>query len=155
MSIELKEENIEGWKLRALEFKNDKKILKKVYRGKLNSIQTKSGKDKKLEQQQQITKAIKSERGSEIRNQLGIYAISLGMKFSQHENQNQPLDIDNFIKPIFAGIAAGLFSPANEYPKDLIGFTEYDDSCFEYLYVERLDDHADVEGVAIVISEEK
>jgi len=152
MSLELKEENILGWKVRALEFQNDKKIIKTVFRGQLYSSQTKPGKDKKFVQQQQITNAIKLERGSEPRNDLGIYAISLGMNFSQPENQNQPLDIDNFLKPIFAGIAGGLFSPIDKNPT-VDDFQQYDDSRFKYLIVERLDDHAVEEGVAIVISE--
>jgi len=150
--MELKIEKIDGWELRALEFVNDNAVIKKVIRGELSNIQTKPGRKKKLEWQQKIAEEIKSVRGSKPHNQSNNYAISLGIKFSRHESQKQPLDIDNFIKPIFAGIAAGLFSPIDQNPKEIIDFKLYDDSCFRYLFVERLDDHAEVEGVAIVIS---
>ncbi len=155
ISMELKTEKIEGWELHALEFENDHEILKNVILGQLINIQTQTGRkdDKKLEWQQKIAKAIKSERGSKARSSSNSYAISLGMKFSRHEHQKQPLDVDNFIKPIFAGIAAGLFS-SDEIPSNVIDFKDFPDSCFRYLYVERLDDHAVKEGVAIVISQE-
>jgi len=152
--MELKAEKIEDWELNALEFQNDKAVIMKIIRGELSNIQTKSGRKKKLEWQQKIAKAIKSERGSKPRKSSNHYAISLGMKFVRHENQKQPLDVDNFIKPIFAGIAAGLFSSNEEGLENTEQFKKFDDSCFRFLYVERLDDHADKEGVAIVISEE-
>ena len=151
--MELKIEKIEGWELRALEFVNDNAVIMKVIRGELSNMQTKPGRKKKLEWQQKIAKEIKSVRGSKPRNQSNNYAISLGMKFSRHENQQQPLDFDNFIKPIFAGIAAVLFSPIDQNLTSIDDFKSYDDSCFRYLYVERLDDHAEDEGIAIVISE--
>ena len=150
--MELKIEKIEGWELHALEFTDDNDIIKKVVYGEIMNRQTKSRPEKKLEWQQKIAKEIKSVRGSKLCNPLNNYAISLGMKFSRHENQNQPLDVDNFIKPIFAGIAAGLFSSIDQNPTNINDF-RYDDSRFRYLYVERLDDHAEEEGIAIVISE--
>jgi len=151
--MELKIEKIDGWELHALEFADDNEIIMKVVSGELINIQTKSRQKKKLEWQQKITEEIKSVRGSKPRNQSNNYAISLGMKFSRHENQKQPLDVDNFIKPIFAGIAAGLFSSIDQNLTNIDDFKSYDDSCFRYLYVEILDDHAEEEGVAIVISE--
>jgi len=153
--LDLKIEKIEDWDLHALEFENDKEVIRTVIPGQLINIQTKTGKkeNKKLEWQQKIAKKIKSDRGSKARDPSKNYAISLGLKFSQDENQNQPLDVDNFIKPIFAGIAAGLFS-LDEIPSNIIDFKDFPDSCFRYLYVERLDEHAEVEGVAVIISEE-
>jgi len=152
--MKLKKEKIDGWELHALEFEDNSALIKKVVREELSDIQTKTGRKKKLKLQQKIAKELKSKRGSQTRNSSNNYAISLGMKFVRHENQKQPLDVDNFIKPIFAGIAAGLFSQIDENQETLEDF-KYDDSCFRYLYVERLDDHAEEEGVAIVISEEK
>jgi len=153
--MKLKKEKIDGWELYALEFENDHEIIKKVVHGRLINIQTDAKKDdKKLKWQQKIAEAIKPERGPKARDESNTYAISLGMKFSQPGNQNQPLDVDNFIKPIFAGIAAGLFS-SDGIPSDIKDFKDFPDSCFRYLYVERLDVHAVEEGVAIVISEEK
>jgi len=151
--MELKTEKIDGWKLHALEFENDSTVIKQVVREELSDSQTDAGRKKKLKLQQKIAKELKSKRGAQARNSSNKYAISLGMKFVRHKNQKQPLDVDNFIKPIFAGIAAGLFSEIDENQETVDDFT-YDDSCFRYLYVERLDDHAEEEGVAIVISEE-
>jgi len=155
IEFKLISEDIDGWKLNAIEFIADKGILKKVILGKLSNSQTDAGKNIRLDCQTKIANEIKSIRGKINRNAKNEYAISLGLKFSRHENQNQPLDVDNFIKPIFAGIAAGLFSPNDNNPQNLNDFLLYDDSCFRYLYVERLDDHSNEEGVAIVISEKQ
>jgi len=151
--LELKSENIDGWKLNALEFSEDNNILKKVILGKLSNSQTDAGQNIRFEWQTQIANEIKSIRGIIPRSSKNQFAISLGMKFSRHDNQKQPLDVDNFIKPIFAGIAAGLFSTGN-LPIKVEDFKD-DDSRFIYLYVEKLDVHASTEGVAIVISELK
>jgi len=153
--LKLISEDIDGWKLHALEFVADKKILKKIVLGKLSNSQTDAGKAIRFDCQINIAKQIKSIRGIIPRSDKNEYAISLGLKFSRPLTQKQQLDIDNFIKPIFAGIAAGLFSSTDEYPKDVIGFTQYNDSCFRHLIVERLDDHANEEGVAIVVSEKQ
>jgi len=144
--------NVDGWAMHALEFGNDKSVIMTVVHGKLSNAQTKPGQKIRFPRQQEIAKIIKSKRGDKPRNKNSYYAISLGMRFSRHANQKQPLDVDNFIKPIFAGTAAGLFS--HEIPSSLKEFDLYDDSHFVYLYVEHLPDEPDKEGVAIVISEE-
>ena len=153
IDMKLKVRKKGGWSLHALEFENDKSVIMAVVPGKLANSQTKGGKKKRLLWQQQIAKEIKTERGGIPRNKKGHYVVSLGMRFQTHPNQKQPLDIDNFIKPIFAGIAAGLFLDNEEIPTKLEEFKDYDDSHFEYLFVEHLEDKPGKEGVAIVISE--
>lgn len=59
----------------------------------------------------------------------------------------------DYLDPIFAGIAAGLFNNNKEVPSTLEKFKDFDDSHFRYLYVERLDNTQNEDGVAIVISE--
>jgi len=141
-------ENVNGWNFYALEFTNDKNILKKLVPGKLSNSQTDGGKKIRFECQTKIANEIRTIRGPIPRNEKNKFAISLGMKFTQdHPNQDQQFDVDNFIKPIFQGIAAGLFSDG-ELPPDIEDFRKYDDSCFTHLYVERLDDRAESGGVA-------
>ena len=133
---------------------NDKSVITAVVHETLANIQTDYGKKKRLPLQQKIAEVIKSKRGNEPRNMNSYYAISLGMRFSKtHPNQKQPIDVDNYIKPIFAGIATGLFVDKEEIPTDPEKFRHYDDSHFDYLFVERLDNKKNEEGVAIVISE--
>ena len=154
IDVKLKSRKIEGWSTHSLEFENDKSVIMKVVRGKLANVQTKRGKKKRLLWQQHISKEIRTKRGPVSRNKNSDYVISLGMKFSvPHPNQKQPVDVDNFIKPIFAGIAAGLFDNSEEVPSTLEKLKDFDDSHFRYLYVERLNNIQNEDGVAIVISE--
>ena len=154
IDMKLKSRKIESWSIHSLEFENDKSVIVTVVHGKLANVQTKRGRRKRLLWQQQISKEIKTKRGVASRNKNSDYIISLGMKFSaSHPNQKQPIDVDNFIKPIFAGIAAGLFNDNEEAPSNLEKFKDFDDSHFRYLYVERLDNIQNEDGVAIVISE--
>jgi len=153
IDLKLKSRKTTGWSMHSLEFENDKSVITTVIRGKLANVQTKRGRKKRLLWQQQISKEIKTKRIAP-RNKNSDYVISLGMKFSaSHPNQKQPIDVDNFIKPIFAGIAAGLFDNNEEVPSTLEKFKDFDDSHFRYLYVERLDNPQNEDGVAIVISE--
>lgn len=152
IDMKLKSRKIEGWPVHSLEFENDKSVILAVVPGKLANVQTKPGRKKRLLWQQKISKVIKAKRGVTPRNKNSDYVISLGMKFSSsHPNQKQPVDVDNFIKPIFAGIAAGLFGNSEEI-HSMEKFKDFDDSHFRYLYVERLDNIQNEDGVAIVIS---
>jgi len=154
IDIKIKTKKIDNWPIHALEFANDKSVITTIVLGTLANVQTKRGKKKRLLWQQKIAEAIKSKRGNLPRNLNSHYAISLGMKFSKtHPNQNQPIDVDNFIKPIFAGIATGLFIDEEEIPTDPEKFRYFDDSHFDHLFVERLENEKNEEGVAIVISE--
>jgi len=153
IDMKLKSRKIEGWQIHSLEFENDKSVIMAVVFGKLANVQTKPGRKKRLLWQQKISKVIKAKRGVTPRNKKSDYVISLGMKFSSsHPNQKQPVDVDNFIKPIFAGIAAGLFDNNEEVPSTPEKFKDFDDSHFRYLYVERLENLQNEDGVAIVIS---
>ena len=155
-SLKLVTENVGNWKLYALEFHKDKRVIKKWVSEKLSNIQTDGGQKIQFDSQSIIATEIKAIRGKETRDDTKEYAISLGLKFSRPDNPTQHLDIDNYIKPIFAGIATGLFSPVDKFPIKPEDFKEYNDSCFRYLYVQKLGDLADEEeGVAIVISEKQ
>lgn len=152
IDIKLKVKKIEGWTIHGMIFENDKSPIIAIIRGKLANIQTKPGKKKRLEWQQQISNEIKKQRGDLPRKKTSNYLISIGMRFPYSKTQKQSHDIDNFIKPIFAGIACGLFVEG-EIPDNLEKFKDYDDSHFNHLYVERLTPKEDEEGVLIIISE--
>jgi hypothetical protein len=80
------------------------------------------------------------------------YAISLSLRFSSILHGNAKLDVENYIKPIIDGIATGLFCPNNLDPSQITKFN-YDDSNFNKLFIEKLDDCNSVdEGLIITIS---
>ena len=66
---------------------------------------------------------------------------------------NRALDVENFVKPVLDGLAAGLFSSPGQDPWAIKRF-DYDDSNFSTLFIHRLPDAArpEDEGVAISVS---
>jgi len=81
------------------------------------------------------------------------YAISISMRFCGELHGNMKLDIDNYLKPIYDGLAAGLFCKDDTNPPMFDDF-QYDDSNFNKLYIERVPDAltTDKEGVYISAS---
>lgn len=73
------------------------------------------------------------------------------MKFCPFVHRNRELDVDNFLKPLLDGIAAGLFCDTTI---EKIEHFLFDDSNFLKLYVERLSNtmNANEEGVLVTIS---
>ena len=63
------------------------------------------------------------------------------------------LDVENFLKPTFDALAAGLFCASDQDPGQIRRYT-YDDSNFRYLFVHRLADaeSPELEGVGVVVS---
>jgi len=81
------------------------------------------------------------------------YCISAGFSFHPGTHGNQSLDVENFLKPSFDALAAGLFCEPNQNPSQIPRY-DYDDSNFRYLFVHRLADatHANNEGAGFVVS---
>ena len=98
----------------------------------------------------------KQRRGSDPLNPAWIYSITAGFSFNATAHGNQQLDVENFLKPSFDALAAGLFCPANQEPRTIRRF-DYDDSNFRYLFFHKLPDAriADDEGVGFVVSVKK
>jgi hypothetical protein len=150
--MKLKIRKINNWIVHALEFENDDSVVMALIKGKPANVQTKSSKKKRLPWQQQIAQEIQKQRHFQ-RDSSKHYVISIGIRFSAPPTQKQPVDIDNFIKPIFAGVACGLFIQNEKIPNTLEQFRHYDDSHFDYLFVERLDPKQGEEGIVVVVSE--
>jgi Holliday junction resolvase RusA-like endonuclease len=112
----------------------------------VNSISTR---EKSLPYKRKVAKAIKSVTCKH--SPANTYAISLSMKFCSRILWARKLDVDNFLKPLLDGIAAGLFCDTDA---DSIEHFSFDDSNFLKLYVERLSNtmHANEEGVIVTIS---
>ena len=79
--------------------------------------------------------------------------MTLAFTFYPGLHGYRALDVDNFIKPVLDGVAAGLFSPEEQDPQAIQHFN-FDDSNFNTLLIQRLSDaaHPQGEGVAIFIS---
>jgi len=71
------------------------------------------------------------------------YAVTLRFRFRSRPTK---LDVDNYVKPVLDGLAAGLFLPENRDPSDLRTFAAHhgvDDSHFQTLLIRRLLDLPD------------
>ena len=81
------------------------------------------------------------------------YCVSAGFSFNPVEHGSRKLDVENFLKPTFDALAAGLFCSADQNTDEITHYN-YDDSGFRYLFVHRLPDAPTVEseGVGIVVS---
>ena len=75
------------------------------------------------------------------------------MSFHPRTHGNRDLDVENFIKPVLDGLAAGLFCENDTDPQGIDQFN-YDDSNFNTLLIHRLDNAptADLEGIAVFVS---
>ena len=107
-----------------------------------------------------IASKIKAARGLMPWDPHSYYAISIGFSFhpQSHGNRRRSdgqchLDVENFVKPVVDGLAAGLFCEEHIIPR-YINHWNYDDSNFDTLLIHRLPDAAspDSEGVAVCIS---
>lgn len=112
MKLSLQDGNVGGRAVHFLQFDGERVTLQTEVRGILaNSIPTSErGKERLLKWKFHIARKICSERGSEKHNPRLIYAMSLGMSFYPPAHGNQQLDVENFVKPIFDGIAAASFA---------------------------------------------
>jgi hypothetical protein len=127
-------------------------IFQKFISGKIiNSVVDSNRKQELLEWKQKIAKIIFIPLNGMFSSDKQ-YAISLSLRFSSILHGNAKLDVENYIKPIIDGIATGLFCPNNLDPSQITKFN-YDDSNFNKLFIEKLDDCNSVdEGLIITIS---
>lgn len=119
-----------------------------------NSVPTsESGKLRLAEWKRQVAACTKERRGADCWNPRRHYAISIGFSFHMMTHGNQPLDIENFLKPSLDAFAAGLFCPNDQDPMRIERYN-YDDSNFRYVFMQRLPDAPleSEEGAAIYAS---
>ena len=127
-------------------------IIQKTIKGKIiNSVVDSTKKQELLEWKQKIAKTIHHERKGKIYSPNNHFTISLSFRFSPSLHGNAKLDVENYMKPILDGIAAGLFCEIKQDPFQITKF-DYDDSNFERLYIEKLKDcNPTDEGIMISI----
>lgn len=119
-----------------------------------NAVPTSArGKETLLKWKRTVADAAKQARGGAPLNPAWIYSISAGFSFHMPSHGNRGLDVENFLKPTFDGLAAGLFCESAVDCMQLDRFS-YDDSGFKYLFAYRLPDAASAaaEGAGFVIS---
>ncbi len=100
-----------------------------------------------------VARTVKESRGDAPWDPSKQYAITLGIQFCLALHGHQPLDVENFIKPIIDALAAGLFCNPDTDPAAIERFN-YDDSNFNTLLIHRLPDtnQPSREGVGIHVS---
>jgi len=149
MTLKFSTDYVEDWKVNYLDFEFGKLVLKKVIRGKIiNSIT--QHKIELLNWKQKIAENISKAKIIAEPKAYSIYAVSLSFRFHQKHHSSNKLDVENYIKPVIDGIAAGLFS---KNPKSITKFN-FDDSNFKHLLIEKLDSplNPSDEGIAIVVT---
>lgn len=155
MTLGLEQRAVGGWSVPAVRFADEARGLELRVSGEIvNSITTsRRAKDAQLEWKRRIASEVREARGGEPWDAGQRYAISLALRFCPAPHGNRPLDVENFVKPVLDGLAAGLFSPPGQDPRAIERFN-YDDSNFSTLFIHRLPDAArpDDEGVAISVS---
>lgn len=153
MTLTLERRTVGGWSVPVVRFADEARGLERRLSGEIiNSITEK--KDAQLAWKRMIAAEVKGARGGGPWDARWRYAISLAMRFcpALHGHRSD-FDVENFVKPVLDGLAAGLFCPPDQDPR-AIGRFNYDDSGFGTLFIHRLPDapHPDDEGVAIRVS---
>jgi len=119
-----------------------------------NSVPTsESGTLRLAEWKRKVAARTKERRGADCWNPKHQYAISIGFAFHMAAHGNQPLDVENFLKPSLDAFAAGLFCSNDRDPMRIERYN-YDDSNFRYVFIQRLPDAPleSEEGAAIYAS---
>ena len=152
MTLGLEQRAVGGWSVPAILFADEARGLELRVSGTIiNSVPDR--KDAQLAWKRRIALEVREARGGGPWDAGQRYAISLAMRFCPALHGNRALDVENFVKPVLDGLAAGLFSPSGQDPR-LIERFGYDDSNFSTLFIHRLPDavRPEDEGVAIGVS---
>ena len=153
MTLTLEQRTVDGWSVPTVRLTDEARGLELRLSGEIiNSITER--KAAQLAWKREIAAEVKGARGDGPWDARQRYAISLAMRFcpALHGNRSD-LDVENFVKPVLDGLAAGLFCPPDQNPRTIERFN-YDDSGFSTLFIHRLPDAPgpDDEGVAIRVS---
>ena len=143
---------VEDWEWPTLEYPHPMRdTLVMIVRGIIGNWvpTTERGKRIAREWRLSVAAAVEAARGGAPWNDAAVYAISLGFRFHPGTHWNQPLDVENFIKPTVDALAKGLGMPWLKR-----GEWDYDDSRFGTLLAHRCPeaDTPEEEGVAIAVS---
>lgn len=153
--IRIAQEQVGPWALSAVVFERETHRIHLPVLGIIgNSVPTSAnGKAVTLSWKRTVAAAAKQARGEGPLESKASYAVSASFSFHPGSHGHQGLDVENFLKPTFDGLAAGLFCAPNVDCLRLERFA-YDDTGFRHLYVYRQPDAASAsqEGVGIIIS---
>ena len=152
-TLALKERRIGRWTVPTIELTDaDRPPLCLPIIGYIvNSITER--KDKLRDWKLQIASEVKVARGGRVWTPNHRFAISVGFSFNPRNHGYQPLDVENFVKPVIDALAAGLFCDQETDPSNIQRW-DYDDSNFNTLLVHRLFDASNPrdEGIAVCVS---
>ncbi|MFZ0184829.1 MAG: hypothetical protein WAL88_08360 [Nitrosotalea sp.] len=148
MNLKLDTVLVDDWKINYLDFDKSTLILKKVVFGKIINSVTEQ-KEELLNWKRKIVESVFNEKIIVNPSSDSTYAISLSFRFHPQCHSSNKLDVENYVKPVIDGIAAGMFS---KDPSTVTKFN-FDDSNFKHILIEKLDTPVTPsnEGVAIVV----
>ena len=150
--------NTKNWKVTAVTFRKSDDLLVVPVVGIVGNSVTTSAIGKRCTSAWKATVAssVKHAKESRIWNPQWQYAITIAFSFCLAKHGNQPLDVENYLKPSIDALAAGLFCNEFQDPHAISRY-DYDDSNFKYLFVYRLPDAkvASTEGAVFCASVQK
>lgn len=153
--LQLLEVENSGFRSNALVFSQEHLRLLISVNGVIgNSIPSKNhGKATQIAWRRAVMAAAKTARGVSPLRSEWVFSVTAAFRFHPRSHGNRSLDVENFLKPTFDALAAGLFCAESTNPEDVSRYG-YDDSGFRHLYVHRLPDvsSANDEGVLLVVS---
>ncbi|MDE2880492.1 MAG: RusA family crossover junction endodeoxyribonuclease [Acidobacteriota bacterium] len=124
----------------VLRFNDEAKSLRATVEGRIINSATKN-----REWKEQVACTVKAQRGDQWCSK-HLYAVTLQFRFRQLRT---PRDVDNYVKPVLDGLAAGLFLEEDKFlPDGHIDIPTFavhygvDDSNFRTLLIRRLPDAA-------------
>lgn len=135
--------SVDSWQIPVLTFPGPRQVLMRTIYGLVgNSITTStSGKQRTVRWKLAVGNAVKAARGTGPWQASARYAITLGFSFHLPSHGNNPLDVENFLKPTLDAVAAGLFC-APDTSLETLPRWNFDDSNFRHLLIHRLPDAA-------------
>jgi hypothetical protein len=153
--VVLRSEQCGPWVIPALRYERESATINVAVFGLIgNSITTsKAGSRKTAAWKVTIAEAVRQARGPDKWPLTGTCAVTLGLSFHLASHGQQPLDIENYLKPAFDAVACGLFI-ATDHDLSTIARWHFDDSRFVHILVHRLPDAASQssEGAALLIT---
>ena len=138
----------------VLRFKGEAKSLCIRVKGPvINSVPSPKRRQELRPWKEKVARAVKAKRGGARWVSEDRYAVTVRFRFCRHENQT--LDVDNYVKPVLDGLAAGLF--LDKDPGEIETFAAHhgvDDSNFRILLIHRLPDAEtpEEEGICLFVS---
>ena len=139
----------DGWRTPTIEFLNPLSRMELVVKGKIINSITDNGVGQK-EWKLKVAARVLAERKrlSTEYDKERHYCITLGFRF--YPFRRGTFDVENYIKPVLDGIAAGLFE------EDIMNIKRFDfaDHNFRSIFFSRLEDASNIEqeGVAVIIT---